>query len=346
MGITAGITFAVTALLLLWMADAEARGKPAGGGKPDTATEQPVGRVHFGFAGNGAEYPDNRLYLYGGDGLKEGSSNFLVDFWSLNLNQDPPAWTKIAPRTTPGSKVSFGFACSEKICLLVGGSPGGDETWVYSQGNANWTKLNCRRDLCPSTRVYPTLVYDASHQNFVLFGGQSGRINLGDTYLFDPDAMTWTLAEPGSDAMPGRYLAGAVAVDGGVLMYGGVNWRVSGNHLDDMHFWDGSAWSLVTQSGNSPGPLYGQGMVYDGSRVIMAGGSAYDDGTANQEAWSFSNGTWSTFALTCDRTPVRNASQMAYDQVSNTLVFFGGLKVNKNGGITGTYADLTICPVN
>lgn len=348
-GITAGITFAVTALLLLWMADAEARGKPPGSGsKPPPATE-PAGRFDHGFTGNGAVYSNNRLYLYGGVTWDEGSWTTLGDFWSLNLNEEPPAWARVgSSRTTPGRKLDSGFACTEGECLLTGGWPGGDDTWVFSFDRGNWSKLNCRRNLCPSIRFYPTLVYDDDHGGYLLFGGESDRgpdRELNDTYFFDPQSGTWTLMDAGSSAVPGRYLASSVAVPGGVVMYGGVNLSVNPVQLGDMYFWNGTSWATITQNGSGPQRLYGHDMAWDGSRIIVAGGSSVDDGTANQQAWSFTfgtdmaSGTWAKVDLDCDRTPVRNKSRMAYDAASNTLVFFGG----EGDGLT--YADLTICTV-
>ena len=351
-GITAAITFALTTLLLTWMADADARGKPPGSGpNPPSSATDPAGRFQHGFTGNGAAYSSNRLYLYGGATWDEGSWAFLGDFWSLNLNETPPAWAQVgSSRTTPGNKSNFGFSCSGDHCLLTGGSRRGDETWMFSSGSGKWSKLNCKRDLCPSNRYYSTLVYDSDQGGYLLFGGVSGgasRHELNDTYFFDPSTRTWTLADAGSEAVPARYLASAVAVPGGVVMYGGVNETANPAQLGDMYFWNGASWATITQGGSGPVRLYRHDMAWDGTRIIVAGGSSVDDGTANQQAWAFTpdagmaSGSWEAVDLDCDRTPVRNQSRMAYDAASNTLVFFGG---EADDGPTA-YTDLTICTV-
>lgn len=176
--------------------------------------------------------------------------------------------------------------------VYVSGGPGytgaeaGLTTWTWD--GSEWTEL--APSTSPSARSDPSLAYDSTSGDLVLFGG-TATSPLGDTWLWNGSG--WAEAYPTTSPSP---RAGAAMVDdpsaSGVILFGseaanGETW-----------YWNGSDWS---EQAPSTIPTFPDGvaphllaMVYDvstGEPVLVAGGGG-------EGIWAWTGNDWD------DITPV------------------------------------------
>jgi hypothetical protein len=103
-----------------------------------------------------------------------------------------------------------------------------------------------------------------------------------------------------------------------------------GYALQDLWSWNGHDWSAEVQQGESPGPRYGPGMVYDvrRDRLVLFGGAvgleSIDNGQTLDELWEFDGSAWTEIPTSGDWPPARARHAMAYDVDRGVTVLFGG----------------------
>lgn len=205
-------------------------------------TADPVPRSDMGFA-----YDDNQnvLLLFGGN----GNGTQLGDTWIF----DGHAWkqqpTDQAPAARGGAKLAFDS--QRKVAVLFGGAiaghrfatPQGD-TWLWD-GSA-WQQAI--PETSPGPRSGMCMVYDASRQVVLLFGGQSENGLLNDTWAWD--GKTWNALQPAHAPAP-RIDAAMVynPTSRQVILYGG---QTDGNTANDTWAWDGQDWAGIETQARPP----------------------------------------------------------------------------------------------
>jgi N-acetylneuraminic acid mutarotase len=134
-----------------------------------------------------------------------GSANVGAPFgdtWAY----DPVAhtWTELKPpKAVPPRRVggAMVYDPSKRRLILFGGF--GDtgatlnDTWAYDPVANIWTELKPLRGARPPARDAPSLAYDSTGGQLILFGGldAAGTV-LDDAWAFDPAASSWTQLEP------------------------------------------------------------------------------------------------------------------------------------------------------
>jgi hypothetical protein len=97
----------------------------------------------------------------------------------------------------------------------------GDEVWVYSYVDDNWTELDTSPK--PRGRYWFNLAYDSSDGVMVLFGGSQGGGNqISDTWKYDYSTNTWT--EIGTQTHPPNRANSYMAYDASrdiIVLFGG-----------------------------------------------------------------------------------------------------------------------------
>ncbi|RTE09831.1 cadherin-like beta sandwich domain-containing protein [Paenibacillus whitsoniae] len=237
------------------------------------------------------EQADN-VVMFGGQGNSELFNDTWIwdgkqQTWQEMLNRNP------APSKRKGAAMAYD-AVSQKV-LLFGGE--GDaqsgvlgDTWLWDGMTAQWEKLTGLSD-SPSARGGAQLAFDG--EQLVLFGGYTGSGNsetpLGDTWLWDGTAKTWTQVNP-AQSPPAAY-SGQMAFDGWTaVLYGGnagsitksytstglnPNITKSITHDDSSPLlwkWDRGAQTWTSTNGPEGYGRWGQAMAYDGRRVVFFGG--------------------------------------------------------------------------
>lgn len=168
----------------------------------------------------------------------------------------------------------------------------------------------------PDARHDHEMVYDASRDVFVLFGGQVENVHSDETWEWD--GTTWMdKTSPGPSARVG---SGMVfdAVSGTTMLFGGTG---PGSPFGDTWEWDGDTWTEIPVSG--PSARYEHSMAYDSHRgVSVLFGGATSGTSYSGETWEWDGNTWTQVAS--DGPSPRYEASMVYDECARQMVLFGG----------------------
>src|ERR1022692_1720023 len=117
-----------------------------------------------------------------------------------------------------------------------------------------WTQLFPATS--PPARYYAPMAYDPGTSQLVLFGGNFGSGNFGDTWTWD--GTTWSLlSSTGPSARQGAAMAYDPATSQ-LVIFGGFH----GGELGDTWTWNGTAWTQLSPT-PSPPVRYVASMAYD-----------------------------------------------------------------------------------
>lgn len=209
-------------------------------------------------------------------------------------------WSEIAPAESAligryGTRIVYD-AGSDRI-VLFGGREWGrtDEgkqvgladTWVLDAATGTWTDVSPAQS--PPARNEHVMVYDPAADRIVVFGGATDMFGdvLGDTWVYDTDANTWTKMHP-AVSPPRR--AGAAAwydpVAEATFVFGGsadwsswprLPWMVLGGEELWAYDLGSDIWTLYRTEPN-PGYRVENDAVLDpkDNEVILFGGDVYD----------------------------------------------------------------------
>jgi FG-GAP-like repeat/Bacterial Ig-like domain (group 3) len=234
--------------------------------------------------------------LFGGS---SSTGSALSDTWIW----DGTDWTQESPLNTPPARsgASMAYDAARAQVVLFGGTsnpnsiPGADfaqllsDTWVWD--GANWSQKPLAGN--PSPRIYSPMVYDATHQEMVLFGGGvEGNFGPPLSDIWAWDGSNWTQQSP-ANSPPARTV-GAMAYDAAadqVVFFGGAN--IGQAYQDTWIYYPGNPPKMVLSAASNPAtfglpvaltatlnPTTATGPVtfYDGTTVLGAapinGGSA------------------------------------------------------------------------
>ena len=216
------------------------------------------------------------------------------DFNSDSLVEMSPA---LIPVGYVGAQLAYDSE-SDRVILFAGydfiNNKLYDETWVYDYNSNTWTKMDPA--VHPGDRNYQNMTYIPSIDRVILFGGDSFRPPVSETWLYDYNTDSWTQVNV-VNTPPDLYYGSMVYVSSidRVILFGGVNAK-TGDFL-------GETWSFNPVSMDwenlapavSPGPRAWHAMAYDSraDKVILFGGGAGKDAWTN-ETWSYDpkTNTW------------------------------------------------------
>ena len=144
----------------------------------------------------------------------------------------------------------------------------------------------------PSGRNYQSMVWDG--QRVIMFGGYDGSPK-NDLWWYDPVTNTWTqkIAQGAGGSPIARYSYSMVWDGTRVIMFGGCD---GSTYKNDLWWYDpvGNTWTqkIANGAGGSPVGRSAHSMVWDGTRVIMFGGS--DGSSYRNDLWWYdpTGNTW------------------------------------------------------
>ncbi len=193
----------------------------------------------------------------------------------------------------------------------------------------------------PVPRIEGTLVYDTLAHRLFMFGGYDLDWNrMNDMWQYEPVTKTWTDVTPPTGVLPQRRSGHAMAFDpshgaqGTIILFGGLTDSLT--YLGDTWEWDVASrtWTNVTPAGTKPVVRQGARLVYDGTRMILVGGTdgnhffPYPAGNVPGEnvtwVWNLGSRTW-----TSTPAPLAMAGRAfpgaAYNSTTNRVTVFGGV---------------------
>jgi cysteine-rich repeat protein len=166
-----------------------------------------------------------------------------------------------------------------------------------------------------------TAAYDANRGRLVIFGGLAADGTRRDVWERDA-AGEWHRGAPG----PTLYDS-AMAFDaarGVIVLFGGRDLNAS---LPSRETWtyDGTSWQLGSPAA-SPPARHSHMMVYDAAnqRTVLFGGRPDNTNTWIGDTWSYDGTTWTPVTSTLNPLE-RSSSGIAYDELRQRIVLFGGL---------------------
>ena len=168
----------------------------------------------------------------------------------------------------PLIREGFGMAYDSESDLIVvyGGHLGltpSQDTWIYSPGTGNWTKIECSPAPPPLEDL--VMAYDSSSDRTILFGGAAASnwtMFSSETWAFDANSMQWAKMHP-SVAPSGRMNSAAAydSTDDKIIVFGGYTLSSFTNETWAYDY-DTDGW-VNLEPANSPSPRAGARMAYD-----------------------------------------------------------------------------------
>jgi N-acetylneuraminic acid mutarotase len=206
------------------------------------------------------------------------------------------------------------------------------ETTTTTEATAAWIDLKPSGSL-PAARWGHSLVFDSRTGKTILFGGwgAEARIDLNDTWAYDPASNTWTDLKPAGAVPPARDHCSMVfdGLHGKAILFGGYV-DASGAYLNDTWAYDPAAntWTNLNPAGEVPLARAWHPMVYDpgAGKVILFGGCANDSGADFDDTWAYdpTANTWTNLKPAGAVPSARDAHAMAYASDSGKVILFGG----------------------
>ncbi len=254
-----------------------------------------------------------------------------VDLLSL-LRCDVARWKDHSTSTSPLTLGGFAMTYDnqrQRVVFFFGVDDHGlrlvSETWEWD--GATWTQ---KSTVGPPGRVNQAMVYDASSQVVLLYGGQGADLQgtftqiLGDTWVWN--GTEWTELHPVHHPSPrAGHSVVFDAARGEVVLFGGDetdSLDMQGPYLNDTWVWDGTDWDLKDLQ-DAPPVRFRHAMTYDvkRQRVVLFGGND-EDGPLN-DTWEWDGNHWNQ--VTTAHTPdSRRGHGMTYDSRREKVVLFGG----------------------
>ena len=240
----------------------------------------------------------------------------LLGFTALVLTV-PPAR---AATWTQDSDTDFNAGTFNGVQVVGTGLPA---TLQLSKDATDWTNDNPATH--PSAREALAMAYDTANNLVVLFGGYNGSY-LGDTWVYNPDASTWTLRSTTGPAGREFHAMAYDSVNNLVVLFGGVN-SVSGFLNDTWEY--ATATNTWTERTPVPSPplLESYHLAFDSgsgvSQSVLAGRNVLN---GQMVTWAYNAGahTWANRAPS-PTLNTRVSFAMAYHPGIDRVVVFGGL---------------------
>jgi hypothetical protein len=266
-------------------------------------------------------------------------------------------WTRITAAALTSTQYSGGYstlaydAGTNKTILYYSYN----YIWTYTPGANNtgtWADPSpapTRADTSAQPGYYNVeMVYDASQQALVVFGGQgSGRslwqLNTTDFVLSNRSA-------PANGPIQRQYPAMAFDSMRGKLMVFGGRSAIDGSYKQDIWEWSGTGQTLLprTTGGLKPETRYQAGMVYDSmrDRILLFGGygtAAYDD----LWSWAPATGEWTQISVSGTRPSARYGHWMFYEPPPRDKIYVfganqGGHAIWEYDPVLNSWKDRTV----
>lgn len=231
---------------------------------------------------------------------------------------DGHAWTPRWDEPGLDGADAMAYDRNRQVCWIFGGAGYDDKLWKW-----DGTSLTLVAADTIGGRAYVAMAFDWKRDRLVVHGGYNGSFLLADTREWDPAAGTW---QNFGDGPIGRRYAHKMVYDPvreRCVLHGGYYFY----NRNDTWAWDGSGWSLVTQTGPA---RYVANMAWDAVRqqVVLHGGTTCCGEVEYSSTWTWRGGSWTECAL---QGPARGYTNMAFDVHRDCFVMPGGMGPTPQG---------------
>jgi PKD repeat protein len=221
------------------------------------------------------------------------------------------------------------------VLLYVGFTVHGDfaNTWTYANGT--WTNITASTTGAPPVLLAPSIAYDPSTSQVILFGGENRTDQLRN-FTWAYHAGAWVNLTSTAGAPPSARLVATMttdSTDGEVVLVGGQN--ASGAFLRDTWTFKHGTWANVTsaQSFALRPMAYPTLTDYPGHGAFLVGDMIYNATNLVPGTFEFSAGMWTNLTSTVGPEPQGVAFGSGFYVPSLAAVLtFGFIVVTSNGG--------------
>lgn len=255
-----------------------------------------------------------------GEQCDTGVAGLGADGCSSICRSEVLAWRDLSLPGVGGYDMGIAYDERRKLVVAFGGEASffNNNTWEFD--GFTWRLRKLAASPPPLTGV--AMVYDATRQRIVVYGGIGEQSAVDQTWEYD--GVTWKQRE--FVLRPHPRLRHAMVYDHTrqrAVMFGGRHAGLLAEN--DTWEYDGQQW-LPRELAVAPAPRFWHAMTYDENRdvVVLFGGS--DGSTLFNDTWEFDGVAWQQRVFAGD-APVpapREGARMVYDLAQQRSVLFGG----------------------
>lgn len=262
---------------------------------------------------------NNQLILFGGDGENGKHSN---ETWVWNDGN----WKQLFPTDSPAGRrfASMAFDPISYQLILFGGEGEKvyNDTWTWN--GSNWEQLTPTNT--PPVRSHASIAFDPINAQLLLFAGAGGninenRVNLKDTWTWNGSNWIQLSPETTPIARHGSGMSFAKNTNQ-LILFGGTT---GPDFLNDTWTWNGSNWVQLFPETYPQGRCF-ISMAFDpiSDQLLMFGGFGINIGIVDlNDTWAWNGESWIHHSTQSILKP-RSAASLAYDEMHQQLILFGG----------------------
>ncbi len=199
-----------------------------------------------------------------------------------------------------------------------------------------WTQMFAKE---PPMKTGFSMVYDATHQKLIAFGGRDADFNnVPETWSYDFDTDTWSNRNP-AVSPPWRAQHSMVfnSIRDTVIMFGGDDFNIAYNDLWEYDY-QKNTWIELTPSRVPPArQMHGMSFDIENNVVLLFGGRLTGGGAALRDTWEYDvvKNTWRSLEPT-QSPPIQDHVKLGYDETYGKTILFSGPR-NHNPSSIGTW---------
>jgi hypothetical protein len=244
-----------------------------------------------------------------------GLAALLAWVGGLNLDAQTATWTEITHPSSPAFAHHDMTYDSLRHRLIAAG-----RTFIMAQpfaihagaADGSWTQLPAPSPALPGYQDIE-LAYDSHRDVVVLYTTATNKV-------WEFDGTNWTVITATTTPIQ--------CADGAQMQYDplrrktvlvGTTGYPGVSKMSETWFWDGTDWTLAAGTNASPRGAAGGGMAFDAARgemVLLTMGT--------MQTWTFNGTNWTERSPATVPSPGLWVFDLAYDPVSQRVVFFGG----------------------
>jgi hypothetical protein len=289
---------------------------------------------HQSSSGNGPTARSGEVFVYdaAADQVVMFGGTDVSETWTWNGH-----WTLRHPTHSPSARDWAAAAYDpirRNIVLFGGSSTGGPlaDTWTWD--GDDWHQVSTS-DAGPAGAFYrrETAAFDPVSGQVIFLSPCISVSCSADTRGWD--GKNWIRYPAGAGAAPWPSPGETNSGDGPIIYTDAKHGRVVMLGGDSLLEWLGSKWSAVSGTGRLPGTA-GGGLAYDNQIGSAISFGAYHclsfsaGALSSDDTWEWDGSAWQQLEpLT--RPPARSQTYVAYDSMMQSIVMFGGDRVNGCG---------------
>ncbi len=255
------------------------------------------------------------ILLFGG----EGQLGDLADTWKW----DGTTWTELSPATVPPARrlTQLAYDPARDRFVLAGGLSGETvlhDTWEFD--GTDWIQRLATG--APLSQGF-AMAYHAATQQLISAGSPTESASPTQTWTWD--GTSWTQLAPST--IPDVEADFRLAYDPGrqrTVLFGGFDPTDPISALsDEIWEWTGTDWTGPLTPGTVPAARYRAGAAYDGTQVVIFGGTAGTFGPYFNDTWTWT-GSWQQGTSGVLQPSPRSQMMMTWDPFDGLAIMHGG----------------------